>query len=103
MTKNGYMTEDAWVEMAPKMAHGIRQMPVIRDNPNWWVLKIVDGFGAHNSSPEAMQIYYDKKIVLLKEDGDTSHVCQSYDQKVAKDDKRSMRGSLCRSLCWRPC
>ena len=41
-----------------------------------------------------MQIYYDKKIVLLKEDGDTSHVCQSYDQKVAKDDKRSMRGSL---------
>ena len=35
MTPTGYMTEDAWVEMAPSMATGIRQMPVIRDNPEW--------------------------------------------------------------------
>jgi hypothetical protein len=32
--------------------------------------------------------------LLLKEEGDASHVNQSYDQKVALDDKKSMRQSL---------
>jgi hypothetical protein len=94
MTPTGYMTEDAWVEMAPSMATGIRQMPVIRDNPEWWVVKNIDGFGPHTSSLEAMTIYAGAKILLLKEEGDTSHVCQAYDQKVAKDDKSTMRECL---------
>ena len=34
------------------------------------------------------------KILLLKEEGDSSHVNQTYDQKVALDDKKSMRQSL---------
>ena len=94
MTPTGYMNEDAWVEMAPAMADGIRQMPVICDNPDWWVLKIVDGYGPHTSSAKAMQIYASRKILLLKEEGDSSHVNQSYDQKVAIDDKKSMREAL---------
>jgi hypothetical protein len=49
-----YMTEEAWVELAPKMAAGIRAMPIIRDNPQWWVIKIIDGFGPHTSSIDAM-------------------------------------------------
>ena len=32
--------------------------------------------------------------MLLKEEGDSSHVNQSYDQEVAKADKRSMRAAL---------
>lgn len=88
MTPTGYMTEDAWVELAPKMGKGIRTMPVICENPNWWVCKIIDGFGPHVSSEAAMQIYYDHKIILLKEEGDSSHVNQAYDQEVAKSDKR---------------
>jgi hypothetical protein len=96
MTKAGYMTEDAWVSMAPFMAKGIRELPIIRDHPDWWVVKIIDGFGPHTSSVKAMQIYADakSKIALLKEEGDTSHVCQAYDQECAKADKRSMRTSL---------
>jgi hypothetical protein len=94
MTPTGYMTEEAWVKMAPSMASGIRQMPVVSDMPEWWVLKIIDGFGAHTSSVAAMEIYEKEKILLLKEEGDTSHVCQAYDQEVAKADKRSMRTSL---------
>ena len=69
-------------------------MPVVRDMPDWWVCKIIDGFGPHVSSEEAMQVYYAHKILLLKEEGDSSHVNQSYDQKVAKDDKSNMRSSL---------
>ena len=51
MTKTGYMAEEAWVEMAEATAAGIRAMPVICDNPDWWVVKIIDGFGPHTSSP----------------------------------------------------
>ena len=94
MTANGFMTEAAWIEMAPSIAAGIRAMPVICDHPDWWVVKIIDGFGAHTSSLKAMEIYNDHKIILLKEEGDTSQVCQAYDQEVAKADKRSMRDSL---------
>ena len=94
MTPTGYMTEDAWVEMAPSIAGGIRKLDIIKDMPQWWALKIIDGFGAHTSSERAMEIYAEQKILLLKEDADTSHACQMYDQKVAIDDKRSMRQSL---------
>jgi hypothetical protein len=94
MTPTGYMTEEAWVELAPKMAAGIRAMPIIRDNPQWWVIKIIDGFGPHTSSIEAMELYANARILLLKEEGDSSHVNQSYDQQVAKDDKVTMRDCL---------
>ena len=83
MTPTGYMTEDAWLEMAEETAAGIRAMPVICDNPDWWVVKIIDGFGPHMSSVEAMKIYAKHKVLLVKEEGDTSHVCQAYDQNVA--------------------
>ena len=83
MTDTGYMTEAAWLEMAPKMGDGLRALPVVRDMPGWWMIKFIDGFGAHTSSAAAMQIYYDRKILLLKEEGDSSHVNQAYDQKEA--------------------
>ena len=94
MTKTGYMTEDAWVEMAPSIALGIRKMPVVCEMPHWWVIKFIDGFGPHTSSLRAMEIYAASKILLLKEEGDSSQVCQAYDQECAKSDKRSMRTSL---------
>ena len=83
MTPTGYMTEGAWLEMAAGTAAGIRAMPVICDNPGWWVVKIIDGFGPHTSSVEAMGIYAKHRIPLVKEEGDTSHVCQAYDQNLA--------------------
>ena len=34
-----------------KMEKGIRKFPIIQNaTDNWWVLKIVDGFGTHSSS-----------------------------------------------------
>ena len=32
--------------------------------------------------------------MVIKEEVDTSHVCQAYDQQVAKDDKTYMRAAL---------
>ncbi|KAJ1449690.1 hypothetical protein M885DRAFT_590330 [Pelagophyceae sp. CCMP2097] len=82
MTPTGFMTEVAWVAMAKHQVAGIRAMPVIYDNPDWWVTLIVDGSGPH--------------IMRIKEEGDSSHVNQSYDhdQLVAKRDKAVCREAL---------
>ena len=36
-----------------------------------------------------MKLRYEAKIVMGKEEGDTSHICQVYDDKVDKMDKSS--------------
>lgn len=94
MTPTGFMTEEAWLEIAPTISKGLREAPVVREKPDWWMIKFIDGFGPHTSSLDAMQIYYDAKILLLKEEGDASHVNQAYDQEVAKNDKITMRECL---------
>ncbi len=62
--------------------------PVIKAHPNWFCIEILDGFAAHFNSLEALQIYYDHKIIQVKEEGDSSQVNQTYDQCVARQDKR---------------
>ena len=32
------MTEEAWRECAPSVIAGIRNMPVIKDNPDWSII-----------------------------------------------------------------
>ena len=94
MTKSGYMTEEAWLAITEKMCAGIRAAPVVRDMPDWWVIKVIDGFGPHTSNLKSMELYAASKILLLKEEGDASHVNQAYDQRTARDDKRTCRGAL---------
>ena len=36
----------------------------------------------------AQEIFIEHKIIIVKEEGDTSQACQAYDQWVAKLDKR---------------
>ena len=100
MTDSGYMTTEAWEKIAESIALGIRQMPVIRDNPDWWCVMILDGFSAHLYSVKALEIYAKHKIRLGKEEGDTSHICQAYDKDVAKKDKTSIRSSLALLRSW---
>ena len=88
------MTEESWLELSPLMSKGIRCMPFVQDNPQWWVLEILDGFGPHVSSLEAMKIREDHKILVLKEEGDSSHVNQAYDKFVALHDKSKKRECL---------
>jgi hypothetical protein len=66
----------------------------MRDNPNWWVTKMVDGFGAHTLGLTAMKVYRDNNIILAKEEADCSHICQAYDKHVAKLDKKTGRYTL---------
>ena len=93
MTPTAYMTDAAWLNMTKKMCEGIRAMPVIKDHEDWWCLMSVDGFGSH-LSPAALEIFARFNILMIKEEGDTSHMCQAYDQEVARSDKRWTREIL---------
>jgi hypothetical protein len=94
MTENAFLTDSCWLEMTPNVIRGYRNMPYVRENPDWWMLEIVDGFGSHVSSLEASQMRWNAKILLIKEEGDSSSVNQAYDKLVAKEDKRVLRATL---------
>ena len=88
--KNAYMDTETWLNITPAIIEGYRTInPHALATPNWWMIEIIDGFGAHLASGEAMKLRYDAKILTVKEEGDTLHVCQAYDAQVAKSDKRN--------------
>ena len=59
-----------------------------------WAVKIVDGLVQHVSNFHTMRLYYDAKILLVKEEADSSQVNQMFDQLVARNDKRVLRECL---------
>jgi PII-like signaling protein len=66
---------------------GYHKLPHIRNNPDWWALELVDGFGSHVNCHEAKVFRTDHKILSLKEVVDSSHINQAYDRFVARSDK----------------
>ena len=94
MTPSAYMTDSSYAEIAPVLADGIRKMPFICDHPSWWVVVSLDGFESHVNVYVAQEAFYQRKIHILKEEGDTSHINQAYDQSVAKNDMAGMRANL---------
>ena len=94
MTKNAYMTEEAWEEMTPSIVKGYRVLPVVKDNPQWWMIEIFDGFGAHHTNLNSLKQRAEAKILSIKEEGDSSSFNQAYNKHVAKSDKHHKRRSL---------
>ena len=63
----------------------IKKLPIIQYSPaNSWLLNIVDASDTKTYSLKDMENYEKYKVLMLKEDRDTSHVCQNYDQYLAK-------------------
>ena len=54
----------------------------------------MDGFNAHIFNHEANVDRFDKKVLSLKEEGDSSHINQAYDRLVARSDKAVNREAL---------
>ena len=76
------------------MCKSIRRQKIILNHLDWWVLLSLDGFTSHVNVLNAHEIFAEFKIMVIKEEGDTSHMCQAYYQQVAKDDKMRMCASL---------
>ena len=93
MRPSTFMTDNAWRRICRKMCEGIREMPVIKDHRHWWCVLSLDGFGSH-LDPEALMIFSEYKILVIKEEGDASQVCQAYNQEIAKKDKELVRDIL---------
>ena len=62
-------------------------MPVFKNYPYLWMAITLDGFGSHLEG-DALKVFADHKILIVKEEGDTSQVYQAYDNEVSKSDKR---------------
>jgi hypothetical protein len=92
MTPSGYMIEKAWEKVVHALVLGIRHTPVINDHTNWWVCMTIDGYGSLFSVH--INIFHDHKIMIVKEEVDTSLLIQSYDKHVAMCDKINVRTFL---------
>ena len=54
--------------MTPELVERYRKISKnVHANPDWWLLKIVDGFGSHMASGKAMKPQYEANIVMGKE------------------------------------
>ena len=97
------MKLEDWEELTLNMDKGIIKLPIILDAPaHFWVLNIVDGFGPHTSSLKYMENYAKYKLLMLKEEGNTSHLCQRYYQYDVNQDKASFREDTSFLRCWVP-
>ena len=81
-TPNAYLTDKVWNNLAPAFTKGLRDLPVIKNYPELWMVLTLDGYGSHLHG-DALKIFADYKILIVKEEGDTSQVCQSYDKDVS--------------------
>jgi hypothetical protein len=63
----------------------------VGDHPDCWFILALDGYGSHVNVYKNLEVLVDHKIWLVKEEADTSSACQSYDQSVAKTDKKIVR------------
>ncbi len=93
MTPNACMTNKAWMEITPYLCDGIRAMEGINTHPDRWIFLSLDGFGSHIVG-KSLRKFARCKILVIKEEGNTSQVSQAYDQHVAKSDKKFTRALL---------
>eukprot|EP00957_Ditylum_brightwellii_P061961 4702225-Ditylum_brightwellii.AAC.1 len=87
LNKSGYMTDKDWLIATEQLCKGLRSLPVVRDHPVWWFMLTCDGLSLHVNTPDALHLFEEHKIMSVKEEGNSSHFAQSYDQQPAKCDK----------------
>jgi hypothetical protein len=87
------MPNKAWEAIVPLLCDGIRAMEGINNHLDWWIVLSLDRFRSHLVG-KLLKEFAKHKILVIKEEGDTSHVSQAYNQLVAKSDKKFTRALL---------
>ena len=101
-TSNAYMTDESWNDMEPAFPKGLLDMLVVKNYSDLCMSITLDGFG-YNLEGDALKVFADHNILIVKEEGYTSQVCQAYDNEVVKSDKHHHRDFLNRIICDMPC
>jgi hypothetical protein len=73
---------------------GYRQLPHMKENEDWYITELLDGFKPHENVLNAHKLWADNLIISLKEESNSSHANQGYDQLTAKNDKKNAAESL---------
>ena len=94
MTESAYMTDVAWLEASKAIVKGYRNMPYVKENKQWSVLELLDGFKSHENVLAAHRLRAEYNIRSIKEESNTSHANQGYDQETARQDKKHAAESL---------
>ena len=92
-TPNAYTTNKVWNNLAPDFSKVLRDILIIKEYTELWMFLILDGYVSHMQG-DALKICADYKILIVKEEGDTSQVCQTYDKDVSLRGKRHHRHFL---------
>ena len=56
MTDNAYMTDEAWLKASHAIVKGYRHLPYVKENKEWWVLELLDGFQSHENNLKAHKL-----------------------------------------------
>ena len=100
MTENAYLTNDVFDnDIVELLCKNIRNMTVIRDHPNWWVVVYLDGFSAHVDTFAGQLMFTKYKIIVLKENSNSSQINQAFDRLPAKSAKEAMGTMLSLYRC----
>ena len=83
------MTEEAWLRIKPKLFEGYRSIPYAKDNHQWYVMGIFDGFGSHCMNHTALDMRLEANIVSIKEEGGVLFCLSSIRQGSCEDQKKS--------------
>ena len=81
------MTDKAWVLLLKAVVKGYRSIPFVRGNQQWMMIELLNGFGSHGEVLEAHELRSKFLVLSAKEESNTSHANQGYNQFVAKEEK----------------
>ena len=73
---------------------GYRNLPYVKENEQWFMLELLDGFKSHENVLAAHELRSEAKVRSIKEESNSSHANQGYDQFTAKNDKKIAAESL---------
>ena len=82
------------MESSTAIVKGYCVFPFVKENPNWFVAELLDGFKSHENVLAAHELRDENKIKSVKEELNSSHCNQAYDFLVAKNDKKNAAESL---------
>ena len=71
--------------MSEEFAKGLRNLPIVCNYPELWMAITLNGFGSYLKD-EALKVFDEHKIMIVKEKGDSSQVCQLYTKDITKED-----------------
>ena len=77
ITEKAFMTEEACLRMTPKLVEGYRSLPYVKDNPQWYLIDIFYGFGAHFMNHTALEMMLESNIISIKKEADSSSFNQA--------------------------